>query len=93
MIEQPPAESLRGPHGYPWSEWTNGQWWQANKGEDYIGRSSTFRSGLYVWAMRNGYSARTVMGPDWVKFSLTPKPQPAGYPGVVFPPGHPANDR
>lgn len=44
---------------YPWAQWADGQWREAQKGTDYQCQTSGFSSSLYYWASRNGMVAET----------------------------------
>ena len=39
---------------YPWSDWTNGQIWQARAGQDFESNIKTFVQGLYAYGKRHG---------------------------------------
>lgn len=56
---------------YPWDQWTNGNWWQARKGEDFNGDLEGFRSNLYAYTKRHGLRAETRASGDTVAFRIT----------------------
>lgn len=39
---------------YPWAEWSDGQWREAVRGEDYTTTDKGFKSTLYGHAVRTG---------------------------------------
>lgn len=56
---------------YPWAQWTNGNWWQARRGEDFNGDVESFRSNLYAYTKRHGLKVTTKSEGDVVAFKIT----------------------
>lgn len=59
---------------YPWHEWTDGQWWQAVRGEDYTITDDGFRSCLYSYASLKGLRGESRKNDEGVMFRFQPKP-------------------
>lgn len=72
-VVEPPDDHRERPQRqdrYPWHEWTDGQWRQAVRGEDYRITDEGFRSCLYNYARIRGLKAESRKNEDGVVFRL-----------------------
>jgi hypothetical protein len=49
---------------YPWTSWTDGEWWRLHQGVDYATRTPVFQSTARNYAKRNGFLLETQMTAD-----------------------------
>ncbi len=64
------------PSLYPWGQWTNGDWWEAQKGSDFRCTVSGFTSSVYYHATRHGMTAETIVRGGTVLFRFhRPRPK------------------
>lgn len=62
---------------YPWDVWTDGEWHEAWKGEEFQCSLSSFRAYLYRYGLDNGYTVETSrlsINPPAVQFRFS-KPE------------------
>lgn len=57
---------------YPWDEWTDGQWREAEKGLDFDCTALSFATAVYHHARVSGKKAVTSVDGDFVLFQLRP---------------------
>lgn len=75
IIENPETwgspDQRRTPHrNYPWNEWSDGQWREAVRGEDFDCRVQSFVTALYHHARSAGKQAMARADHDKVLFRL-----------------------
>lgn len=56
-LSEEQAKELLG--GYPWEEWSDGEWWVVDAVEEYGVQPMSLRSTIYRYADRNGLRAET----------------------------------
>lgn len=49
---------------YPWADWIDGMWWEADKGVDFTCGLNSFRAALHYAAKSRGYTVETVRTSD-----------------------------
>jgi len=49
---------------YPWTPWTDGEWWRLYQGVDYPTETPVFQSTARNYARRNGFTLEVQMTPD-----------------------------
>lgn len=61
IVEPPDAHTSRARtvRRYPWAQWSDGQWRQAVRGEDYKITDGGFRACLYRYAQAAGRTAES----------------------------------
>lgn len=74
IIEQWPTITRTRKSIYPWSEWTDGNIWQAKEQVDFTSSLKTFVQGLYAYAARHDVKVevRTAPGDGVVAFRFVP---------------------
>ncbi len=62
--------------GYPWHEWSNGEWWKAKSGEDFHVSTRSFKGAIYNHARRHKLRAQVQHLDDGpiVRLRFTKKP-------------------
>jgi hypothetical protein len=58
---------------YPWSTWTDGEWWRLREGDDYVTTTTTFQSVARTYARRNGFKLETQLTEDGTFLRFTRK--------------------
>jgi len=64
------AERINGPNqtndspNYPWGEWSDGSWWSASWGRDFVCSMASFRALVYQTARAQGGRAQTKLIKD-----------------------------
>ena len=58
---------------YPWSDWTDGEWWLLKQGADYPTATKVFQSVARNHARRHGYTLQTQLTDDGTFIRFTRK--------------------
>lgn len=56
---------------YPWTDWTDGQWWSVVKGEDFECSASAMRSVLSTHAKRHSMTVKVIKRLDVLVFQFS----------------------
>lgn len=58
------------PQRYPWDKWSNGRWWEAAHGEDFLTEPDVFRRQINNYARYHGAHAETTVSGSKVRFRI-----------------------
>lgn len=56
---------------YPWAQWTNGNWWKIQRGEDFSIETDNMRRALVMHAQRHSMKASVHRRGDSLIFRFT----------------------
>lgn len=61
---------------YPWAEWSNGEWWLLERGEDYVVSDMAIRCAAYAYGAKHNLRTQTSSCETGMYVRFT-KPSPA----------------